>query len=135
MSPTGIASPAAGPSSPRAQWPQMRGTTADAAANALAKGSPRGVTPTQSTAGLQAAGMAGTAVAAEAVLAADGHAGHAMEAMKKLQRLSVAPPGVHGLGAAPGAPTLNQGGCCRPTACPVSCSHVLAVCKLEALQP
>jgi hypothetical protein len=100
--------------------------TADAAANALAKGSPRGVTPTQSTAGLMAAGMAGTAAAAaEAVLAADGHAGHAMEAMKKLQRLSVAPPGVHGLGAAPGAPTLNQGGCRRVTAVLISCYRIV----------
>jgi hypothetical protein len=134
MSPTGIASPAAGPSSPRAQWPQMRGTTADAAANALAKGSPRGVTPTQSTAGLMAAGMAGTAAAAaEAVLAADGHAGHAMEAMKKLQRLSVAPPGVHGLGAAPGAPTLNQGGCRRVTAVLISCCRIVCSSRLVAM--
>ena len=49
---------AAGPSSPRSQWPLLRGTTADAAANALMKGSPRGVTPTQSNAALMAAAAA-----------------------------------------------------------------------------
>ena len=109
MSPLGIASPVAGPSSPRAQWPQMRGTTADAAANALAKGSPRGVAHSNATA-------AADAVAA-AVVAADGPA--IEEAMKKLQRLSVVAPGVHGLGNAPGAPTLNQGGCCGCRVCAV----------------
>lgn len=44
-----------GPSSPRAAWPNTRGTSADALANALSKGSPRGITPTSSNAALAAA--------------------------------------------------------------------------------
>lgn len=46
----------AGPSSPRGNtWAHGRGTVAEAAANALSKGSPRGVTPNHSALALAAA--------------------------------------------------------------------------------
>lgn len=97
MSPPGM-SPR-GPSSPRSQWPTLRGTTADAAANALSKGSPRGVTPTNSTVALQAA----AAQQAAAAVAAATSGGPAAAAMQKLQRLQT------GLSPAPSAPIPNQG--------------------------
>lgn len=84
-----IMSPPGGPSSPRGQWPQMRGSIAEAAANALSKGSPRGVTPTHSNAALQQQGSATAAVAA------------------RLAKLSVTSSG---LGPAPSGQIPNQGG-------------------------
>ncbi|KAL4853378.1 Phosphoenolpyruvate carboxylase 2 [Chlorella vulgaris] len=116
MSPPGISSPVAGgPSSPRAQWPQMRGSLADAAANAMAKGSPRGVAHPYSGAssgsGLaqqafgqqQGQGQGGTGTGSSTSIN-----GTEAAALAKLQ---VLPPGVTGMGpgAAPTAPIPNQG--------------------------
>lgn len=82
----------AGPSSPRAQWPQVRGSVAEAAANALSKGSPRGVTPNGSTAFLPGAG-------------GNGGVPPAVAAAAKLQKLSV---GGAQMGGAPAEPIPNQ---------------------------
>lgn len=69
--------PGAGPSSPRGgAWPHGRGSIAEAAANALMKGSPRGVTPTHSAAALGAAADKAAASGVAAVQA-------------KLQKLTV----------------------------------------------
>lgn len=85
----------------------MRGSLPEAAANALSKGSPRGVTPTHSTAsGLNHAASNGAMAAAAAAAG-----GPAAAAMAKLQKLAVLPPGVAavGLGAAPTHTIANQG--------------------------
>lgn len=92
-----MASPAGGgPGSPRGQWPPQRGSVAEAAANALSKGSPRGVTPTGSSAflGSAAQGSSGSNGTAPAVAAA----------AAKLQKLSVGGT----MGGAPSAPIHNQ---------------------------
>lgn len=81
----------AGPSSPRAAWPNTRGTSADAFANAVSKGSPRGVTPTSSNAALSAAPAAGVP---------------AVAAASKLKKLQTLPPF---LSPAPSASIPNQG--------------------------
>lgn len=91
MSPPGVASPVGGPSSPRAAWPNTRGTSADAFANAVSKGSPRGVTPTSSNAALSAAPAAGVP---------------AVAAASKLKKLQTLPPF---LSPAPSASIPNQG--------------------------
>lgn len=127
MSPPGVASPA-GPSSPRSQWPQMRGSLPEAAANALSKarkGSPPGVTPTHSASSL--AGSTGAGGGAMAAAAA------------KLSKLSMLPPGVAhaGLGVAPTQPIANRGaqragvvrGLCRGHAWPWRTASTIAAAQ------
>ena len=114
MSPTGMASPAGGPSSPRSRW------QADAAANALSKGSPRGVAPNQSrpftslsqhgsagSVGVPGSSGHGSSAAAVAASAAAAEAANKLLA-SKLAKLHM--PGVDGLGPAPSGPIPNQGG-------------------------
>lgn len=109
----------AGPSSPRGAWPHGRGSIAEAAANALMKGSPRGVTPTHSAAALGAA--ADKAAAAAAGVAA---------VQAKLQKLTVRrfkgkrEGGGEGLGAhaAPGAAAGQAGMHNAPPRC-TACAH------------
>ncbi|KAI7840424.1 hypothetical protein COHA_005854 [Chlorella ohadii] len=104
MSPPGVSSPTGGPSSPRGNtWAHGRGTIAEAAANALSKGSPRGVTPNHSALALEAA-LAKPA-------AAGGSSASVAAIQSKLHKLSVLPPGVSGagLGTAPSGSIPNQG--------------------------
>ncbi|PRW39191.1 phosphoenolpyruvate carboxylase 4 [Chlorella sorokiniana] len=103
MSPLGVSSPAGGPSSPRGNtWAHGRGTIAEAAANALSKGSPRGVTPNHSALALAAAMDKPAAAGGSASVAA---------IQSKLHKLTVLPPGMAGpgLGSAPSGAIPNQG--------------------------